>query len=196
MMPRGVDVVDEYLTARRMLGLAADEIAGIAPKFLLHSATPQRHPAATEGHWLRRHRRLAAQREGKENPSSSPRSRARQRSRAGFTPIMGIIGALRWGRGRTKLRLCRRCCPCSRYLCVAQDSCRTAGQTTSCRQPTPAGTQRSCVDCPLPSTGRMASVPAHVCGFSRFATTCRPSCVRSRRKNRKRLHLLRVGGVP
>ena len=42
MMPREVDVVDEYLTARRMLGLAADEIAGIAPKFLLHSATPQR----------------------------------------------------------------------------------------------------------------------------------------------------------
>ncbi len=58
----GVDVVDEYLTAHRMLGLAADEIAGIAHNSLHHSAAPERRPAATEGHWLRRHRRLAAQR--------------------------------------------------------------------------------------------------------------------------------------
>ena len=65
----GVDVVDEYLTAHRMLGLAADEIAGIAHNSLHHSAAPQRLKAigyADIDAWL-------LNVEGKENPFSSPR---------------------------------------------------------------------------------------------------------------------------
>ncbi len=67
----GVGVVDEYRTAHRMLGIAADQLARIARNSLHHSAAPQQLKATgyeTIDAW-----QLNV--EAKENPfsSSSPR---------------------------------------------------------------------------------------------------------------------------
>jgi len=65
----GVDVVDEYLTAHRVLGLAADQLARIARNSLHHSAAPEQLKATgyeTIDAW-----QLNV--EAEEDPSSSPR---------------------------------------------------------------------------------------------------------------------------